>query len=276
MQNFLKGIVVGLGAIAPGLSGSVLLVIFGLYQKTVTAISTIFKNFKKNLQYLLPLVAGIGIGILLFSRLVDWLLTAFQMQTRFAFLGLIIGAIPLFYQEVRKQGFEKKHYLLIVAAFACGMALFNVNRDMFPEVTAPNVLQSMLLGVAVAASYIVPGLDSAAILSALGLYNLWVHALATLDFSILLPALAGAAVGVLVVSFVMDKLIARWYTPTFSVIFGLFLAIVPAVMNESCVLGWNGKTVVSMICLILGFTFSLLFSNWEKLVAWKNQKRVSK
>ena len=49
MKNFLKGIIVGIGGIAPGLSGSVLLVIFGLYQKTIDAIGTLFKNFKKNI-----------------------------------------------------------------------------------------------------------------------------------------------------------------------------------------------------------------------------------
>ena len=51
IKTLLKGIVVGLGAITPGLSGSVLLVIFGLYQKALNAISTLFKNFKKNLFF---------------------------------------------------------------------------------------------------------------------------------------------------------------------------------------------------------------------------------
>ncbi len=55
MKNFLKGIVVGLGAVAPGLSGSILLVIFGLYRKIVYTVSHLFKNFKKNLFFLLPL-----------------------------------------------------------------------------------------------------------------------------------------------------------------------------------------------------------------------------
>ncbi len=274
MINFLKGIMVGLGAIAPGLSGSVLLVIFGLYQKTITAISTIFKDLKNNLKFLVPLAAGIGVGIILFSRLVDYLLITFEMQTRFAFLGMIVGAIPLFYQEVRKQGYAKKYYILVILAFVGGTVLFNFNKGLFPEVTDPSLPQSVLLGIAVAASYIVPGLDSAAILSALGLYDLWVHSLATLNFSILLPALVGAAGGVLVVSFIMDKLIARFYTVTFSVIFGLFLSIVPAVINDSCVLGWNLRTAVSILCLIVGFVFSLLFSNWEKLLKWKNRKKA--
>ncbi len=264
MANFFKGILVGLGAVAPGLSGSVLLVIFGLYQKTLTAISTLHKDFKHNMKFLLPLLGGIALGIILFSKLVDFLLLTYEMQTRYAFLGLILGAIPLFFREVRKQGFPKKYYLVIAVAFLVGGALFYLNRGLFPVVTDPNLLQSVLLGVAVAGSYIVPGLDSAAILSALGLYQLWVHALATLDVAILFPAFVGAAGGVLVVSFVMDRLISRFYTPTFSIIFGMFLAVVPAVLNESCIPGWNGETAVSLALLVAGFLASLLFSNLEK------------
>ena len=55
MITFLKGLIVGIGGIAPGLSGSVLLVIFGLYQKTINAIATLFKDFKKNILFLIPL-----------------------------------------------------------------------------------------------------------------------------------------------------------------------------------------------------------------------------
>ncbi len=265
MANFLKGIIVGLGAIAPGLSGSVLLVIFGLYRRTITAISTIFKDLKNNLKFLIPLAAGIGLGIVLFSKLVDWLLLTYGMQTRYGFLGLILGSIPLFYREVRKNGFHKKYYIPIAAAFLAGTVLFDLNRDLFPVVTDPSLFQSVLLGVAVATSYIVPGVDSAAILSALGLYNLWVHSLATLNFQILFPALIGAGCGVLVVSAIMDRLIARHYTLTFSVIFGLFLSIIPSVLDGSCAPGWNGQTLASLAILAVCFLASLVFSNLDRL-----------
>ncbi len=271
MKNFLKGIVIGLGAIAPGLSGSVLLVIFGLYQKTITAISTIFKNFKKNLKFLIPLGAGIVLGVIIFSKLIDYLLMTFEMQTRFAFLGFILGSIPLFYKEVKKEGFGKKYYLFIAAAFIGGTALFNFNKDLFPEITEPSMLQSVVLGLAVAASYIVPGVDSAAILSALGLYNLWVSSLADLNFTVLIPAAAGLAIGVLIVSFIINKLIAKCYTLTFSIIFGLFLSIVPSVMNESCAMGLNAKTFVSVVVFVVSLILSLLFSNIEKFRRKKSE-----
>lgn len=295
IMNFIKGIVIGLGAIAPGLSGSVLLVIFGLYQKTITAISSTVKsvfsfarkllkkekNLKhsqeaktiwENIKFLVPLIAGIGIGVILFSKFIDFLLNSFEMQTRFAFLGFILGSIPLFYKEVKKEGFSKRYYLIIAAAFLGGTFLFNFNRDLFPEVTNPNFLQSIVLGLAVAASYIVPGVDSAAILSALGLYNLWVSSLANLDLTVLVPAALGLVMGVLVVSFIINKLIAACYTLTFSFIFGLFLSVVPSVMNESCAVGMNAKTAISVAIMIVSFVLSLLFSNIEKF----KEKRESK
>ena len=69
MKNFFKGIIAGIGGVAPGLSGSVLLIVLGLYQKTITAISTLFKNFKQNLKFLVPLFLGVGVGVLISARL---------------------------------------------------------------------------------------------------------------------------------------------------------------------------------------------------------------
>ena len=145
MKNFFKGIIVGIGGIAPGLSGSVLLVIFGLYQKTINAIGTLFKNFKKNIMFLVPLFLGFGVGVLLFSKVVDYLLNTFEMQTRFAFLGLVIGTIPLFYKEVKKEGFSKKYYILIAISAIAGLLLFSLNKGAFPQIENPNLIQSISL-----------------------------------------------------------------------------------------------------------------------------------
>ena len=256
MRNFLKGIIVGIGGIAPGLSGSVLLVILGLYQKTINAIGTIFKDFKKNVAFLFPLFLGFGVGVIIFSKVVDFLLGNFEMYTRFAFLGLVLGTIPLFYKEVKKEGFNKKYYIVMLISALVGISLFSVNKDLFPVITNPNLLQSVLLGVAVAGSSIVPGVDSAVILSTLGLYELYVSSLANFNLSILIPAGVGLVIGVLVISFLMNKLLSKFYTITFSIIFGLFLSIIPNVLNSSCVLGFNVASVISIIIMIIGFAFS--------------------
>ena len=277
MYNFLKGIIVGIGGIAPGLSGSVLLVILGLYQKTITAIGTLFKDFKKNVIFLFPLFLGFGVGVILFSKVVDFLLGNFEMYTRFAFLGLVLGTIPLFYKEVKKEGFSKKYYVVIVVAAIFGFALFFLNKDMFPVITNPNLLQSVLLGIAVAGSSIVPGVDSAVILSSLGLYELYVGSIADFNLAVLIPAGVGLVIGVLVISLIMNKLISKFYTATFSIIFGLFLSIIPNVLNESCSLGFNFNSVLSIIILILGFGISYFLGdikgNIEKIKSFMNKSK---
>ena len=256
MINFLKGIVVGMGGISPGLSGSVLLVIFGLYQRAIDAVSTLFKNFKKNLLFLLPLVAGFGTGILLFSKVIDFFLENFEMQTRFTFLGLVLGTVPLFYSEVKKNGFSKKYYAVIAASAALGLLLLFFSENLFPTVNSPNVFQSVILGVAVAASSIVPGVDSAVILSAVGLYELYVKSLASFDLSVLIPAGVGLVIGAVLISLLMSFLLKRFYTVTFSIIFGFFISIIPSVLSDNCRLGLNGTSAVSLILMLLGFLLS--------------------
>ncbi len=296
MGNFFKGIATGLGAVAPGLSGSVLLVIFGLYQKTITAISSLFtdllgniKDFAKrrttfkafvkvawsdiwvNMRFLLPLAIGIVGGVLLFSNLVDTLLRVYPMQTRYAFLGLVLGSLPLVFKEVRKEGFRPKYYAFIGAALFVGVYIFYINQWSAPSVHNPSFLQAVLLGAVVAASYVVPGVDSATILSALGMYVLWTNSLATLNFAVLLPAALGLVLGVLAVSLTISKLMKVCYTGTFSIIFGFFLAIVPCVLRDEetkaffVPTGVDTQTVVSLVALVVGFVLSLLFSNIETI-----------
>lgn len=277
--TLLKGIVVGLGAITPGLSGSVLLVIFGLYHKALNAISTIFKNFKKNLLFLIPLALGIGTGMLMFSKIAQFFLSNFEMQTRFTFLGLVVGTLPLFIREVTKekhaQGkrFPKRYIFLILAATTAGLLMSYVGGVGFAEIESPNILQSVILGLVVAASYIIPGVDSAVILNYFGMYEMWLSVadldnLLKLDFflKIALPTAIGLAVGVILISTLINFLLKRYYTITFSVIFGLFISIIPNLITTAetpITLGFNTITAISIVLMVIGFCFSFFLSDLE-------------
>ena len=277
MKNFFKGIVVGLGGVAPGLSGSVLMVIFGLYQKTIECISSIlnFKKLKENLKFLLPLGIGMVGGVILFSNAVNYLLSNFEVYTRFAFLGLILGTLPLLNKEVKKEGFKPIFYVVIAVCFALGLWVLYGNR-FFTAVENPNTVQSFVLGLSVAGSYIVPGVDSAAILNALGLYQIWldITSIKVLDLGVLIPTAIGLGVGVLGISFVINRLLKRFYTATFSVIFGLFLSVIPSViveMETKISIGFNAYTIGGIIAVVLGFFVSLYLSDISE-----NNKKIKK
>lgn len=263
MERFFKGIIVGIGGVAPGLSGSVLLIIFGLYRKTLETLGSLLSDLRRNLRFLLPLVAGMFLGVLLFSRVIDFCLESFEMPTRFCFLGLILGTLPMVWKEVRKEGFRPRYYGLIALSVVLGIWFFTVNPNAFPQVSEPTLMQSVLLGVAVAATAIIPGVDPAVFLSTLGFYEMYVRALATLDLGILAPMAVGLAVGAVAISAGMSLLFRRCYTATYSVIFGIFLSMIPNMLNSSCRLHWNAESAVALALAVMGFGLSYYLGDLE-------------
>ena len=264
MKTFFKGIIVGIGGVSPGLSGSVLLIIFGLYRKTLDALGGFFKNARENLRFLLPLVLGMVGGVLMFSKLIHFFINRYEMPTSFCFLGLILGTLPTVWKEVKKEGIAPRHYLYIVAAAALGFWFFNGSSLAFPQVVQPTLLQSVLLGVAVAATAIIPGVDPAVFLTTLGLYRAYVAALAEVDLTVLAPMAVGLAAGAVVISATMSALFRRFYTATYCVIFGIFLSIIPNMLTENCVLGRNGASVISLLLMIAGFFVSYFLGRRER------------
>ena len=271
MDRFWKGIIVGIGGVSPGLSGSVLLIIFGLYQKTLDALGTLLTDFRSKVRFLLPLAAGMGTGVLLFSRLIDLLLRRYEMPTRFCFLGLILGTLPMVWKEVRRDGFRLRHLLLLVLSAALGTWFFAGNPGVFPQVTEPSLLQCLLLGVAVAATAIIPGVDPAVFLSTLGLYELYVSALAGLNLGLLIPMVVGLAVGAVAISFGMSRLFRYFYTASYSVIFGIFLSMIPNILSERCVLGTDRSSILSLFLMAAGFLLSFYLGDLEA-----NNRRIKK
>ncbi len=263
MERFWKGIIVGLGGVAPGLSGSVLLIIFGLYQKTLDALGTLLTRFRENVRFLLPLVCGMFLGVLLFSRGIDYCLTEFEVPTRFCFLGLILGTLPMVWKEVKKQGFSPRYCLLILLAAGAGTWFFAVNPNSFPQITEPTLLQSVLLGVAVAATAIIPGVDPAVFLSTLGFYEVYVHALASLELSILGPMVLGLAAGAMAISFLMSTLFKAAYTGTYCVIFGIFLSMIPNMLTPECTLALDSRSLLSVGLMVLGFAISFFLGDFQ-------------
>lgn len=275
MKNFklfLKGIVIGIGGIAPGLSGSVLMVILGLYTKVINSLANIFKDFKKNFTYLLPIGVGMVLGIVIFSRFISHSIENYELQTRLAFLGLLIGTIPLFYKEVKKKNdMNKNCYLLMILAFILGLYFVTFSNS----VTASkdlNILQAFMLGFIGISATIIPGVDGASILSALELYGNWLDltSLNNINLSIYIPAGIGIVVGAFILSSIVNAMIKKKYTPTFSVLFGLFLSIIPSILKTDTgkfiSVGNNASTYIGIILLFVGIVGSYLFSkiNQEK------------
>ena len=93
-KSFIKGIAIGAGAILPGISSGVLCVIFGIYETLLNCVLNFFKNIKHNFKILFPIALGTFCGILLFGNILKYIFYAYPIQTKYIFIGLILGSIP--------------------------------------------------------------------------------------------------------------------------------------------------------------------------------------
>ena len=83
--------------------------------------------------------------------------------------------------------------------------------------------------------------------------------------------LIGLAAGAVLISFTMSLLFKKLYTLPFSIIFGVFLSMIPNMLNERCVLRPDAATVISIEVMILGFLISYFLGDLEN-----NKKRLAK
>lgn len=122
--SFVKGIAIGAGAILPGISSGVLCVIFGIYEKLLNAVLNFFKNMKENFKLLFPIGLGIFCGIVIFGNILKCLFYAYPLQTRFTFIGLIIGSIPpLLKRSCSKQKFKLSYLIYLFISLLFGIFL---------------------------------------------------------------------------------------------------------------------------------------------------------
>lgn len=123
IKDVFKGICIGAGAILPGVSSGVLCVIFGIYDKLINSVLNISKDFKNNFLFLLPICIGAFLGIILLGKLLSFLFASFPMPTKYAFIGLILGSIPILIKQLNSNNKFKKSYLFFtVISFIFGVS----------------------------------------------------------------------------------------------------------------------------------------------------------
>jgi len=105
LLDVLRGALIGVANIIPGVSGGTMMVTMGIYDKLIESITGLFKHLKKSILTLLPYFIGMGVGIVGFAFLLTkFLLVKFPLPTACAFIGLILGGIPLIVRKLKAAG----------------------------------------------------------------------------------------------------------------------------------------------------------------------------
>lgn len=241
--NFIKGFILGIANVIPGVSGGTMAVSMGLYELILSSIGNFFKDIKGNFIKLLPIILGILVAIVSTSKLVTYALTNYKAQTLCLFIGLIFGGVSLIMRKIKGKG-SKTNYLIFFVIFFFVISL-NFLKTGLIEISFTNMgiidyLLLLLIGFIASSAMVIPGISGSFILMVLGYYDKIIYTVSTItDFSklgsnllILVPFGIGVIIGIVFMSKLITNLIKKYETKTYFAIMGFVLSSVVVLLLQ--------------------------------------------
>ena len=269
------GVILGVANVIPGVSGGTLAVVFNIYDRLISVITLNVKKILSEWKFILPLVAGMGLGIILFSKAITFLFENYPVQTNWFFIGIILGSIPMIVKRLMaasKASFSDARKIP-VSAIVCGvlalavmaiMTYANVAESGAPIQTelTPLLAVKLFIGLACATiAMIIPGISGSFLMLVVGIYSTVIAAISDFNIPLLIPAVIGGVIGLLggakLVRFLMAKVPAQTYGAIMGLVLGSILVIFP---------GFGGFATVatSILAAAVGFVVSF-FAGREKI-----------
>lgn len=268
----IKGFIMGIANIIPGVSGGTLALILGIYEEFIGAISHFFSNFKKNISFLIPIVIGMGLAIVSLSNVIDYSYKHFPIPTCLFFVGLVLGGIPMLASKVKGKKESKKvsNYFIFLATFllVIVMALSDVIfgeglKVSFSNMNVISYILLFLVGVVAAATMVIPGVSGSLVLMLLGYYypvigvikeltkfkNLGENLVIVSIFEI------GVLVGIVLISKLIEFLFKKYEVKTYFGVLGFIVASVIAIPLSTLL---EGGVVFSVLQILIGLIFATL------------------
>lgn len=284
VTDIIKGIIIGIANVIPGVSGGTMMVSMGVYEKIIGAVNNLFKDIKKSILTLLPLGIGLVLGIAIFSFVIPYCLEVYPFPTSFCFIGLILGGVPAIVKPA-KESLNKENkkisivHVIIFAAFfalAVGMAAMNEVESGTTSFDLSLGLMVILfiVGVVAAATMVVPGVSGSLVLMILGFYagimgsiSGFISSVLSFDIQailyhtgILAPFGIGVIVGIFAVAKLIEWLFAKFPSYTYGGILGLIIASPIAIIIKMGRNNINTVTVVlGIVLLVVGTWFTYWF-----------------
>lgn len=270
----IKGFIMGIANIIPGVSGGTLALTLGIYEEFIQALSHFFTKIKENVKFLLPIVIGIGLSILSMSRVIDYSYEHFPIPTTMFFMGLVMGGVPLLTKKVKGQKVMKQvsSYIIMAITFAI-VILLALSEQLFDislkanltNINSGGYVALFLVGVIAAATMVIPGVSGSLVLMLLGYYYPILKVVKSLTKfqnlpqNILIAGVFGIGVlfGIVLISklieFLLSKFEAKTYFGVLGFIFASIIAIPIATMNNVEHLTFTiVQLVIGLITLAIG------------------------
>ena len=224
----LKGLAMGAANVIPGVSGGTIAFITGIYERLINALKSFdlesvkllltgkwndFAN-KTDLKFIVGIFIGIGIGIAGLAKVLEYTLEHNEVLTMAFFFGLIVASIIGVGKQIENYSPPTILGLTVGIAIAVGIAFLP------PAEANSSFIYLAICGMAAICSMILPGLSGSYVLLLMGNYVLVLHAISTLNISILAPVAVGCIIGILVFSRLLSYLFKNFKDLTISLLTG--------------------------------------------------------
>ena len=267
-MNILKGIIIGIAKIIPGLSGTVLMISFNLYDRAIEAITSFFDNPKNNFIFLFKLFIGVVIGVVFFSKIVSYFINNYYLYTISLFIGLILGGISVIKKEIKNK---KSNYALMFISFLIMLwfSFSNFANVYVIKNSVVDILVFLLAGFLEAIGTILPGISSTALLMIIGVYPYYIKILGNLlnvnyiidSLYFLIPFGIGLIGGVVIISLLVNYLFKYHKENTFAIIFGLSISTIVTLITGIIPYISNIASLVIVILLMgIGYAITNIFN----------------
>ena len=267
ISKMIKGIVIALGFILPGISGGVLAAILGIYERMIRFLAHPFKQLKEDVLYFLPVAIGMLLGIGLFSYPIEYLLEHYQVYVLWSFAGAIIGTVPSLVKEANRDSERDKIDLIWfwTTFIISGIALYGLN--FVVGSLSASFLNFILAGSLLALGILVPGLSPSNLLLILGLYSPMLTGFKSFDlFGTFLPIGIGAVLTLIAFSKFMDYALRVYHSRVYHFIIGIVLSstlliLLPNTGNPESI-SYAGLSIVSYVIIAFFFALGIWLGIW--------------
>ena len=275
--DVLRGMVIGLANVIPGVSGGTMMVSMGIYDKLIYSINNLFKKFKECFRILLPYLVGMVAAILIGSFALKAAFSNFPLPTNALFIGLILGSLPLILKQMKGEAIGWQGIVAFIAFFALVVWLKAIEKETTTtiELGIGTMVLLFLLGSLCSAAMVIPGVSGSMILKTLGYYEPVVtEAIPGLvrgitggqwdvvlhNAGILIPFGLGIVAGLFGIAKFIELMMKKWKGRTYCAILGMVLASpVVILMDTSIYAGFNaGICIASVVAAAAG-----------AVIAWK-------
>lgn len=257
-----KGFFVGSGFILPGVSGGAMAAIFGIYERLISFIADIRKDFKKNIIYFLPVIVGAIAGLFFFSVIMTALFENYEPQMRWFFIGCIIGTLPALEKQSKKKGRTRGNVTTAVITFLISTVILMLINYFTTDVSNAEhkdfpIWSWVIAGITIGLGVIVPGLSPSNFLVLFGMYGSMSYGISTLNFSVIIPL----ALGMLTCVFSLAKIMKIFLEKKYAAVFHFILGIVLASTLMIIPLDYNYLQLGTLVCVLV-MALGVLLGRW--------------